>query len=385
MVAALLLAACGNGPETFELRGQAMGTAWSVRVVAPPDGSGVDLEPLRERVVERLEDMENVFSTWRPDSEVSRFNAHAGEAWFAVSPVFLEVLVEAVRVSELTGGAFDPTVGPLVELWGFGAAGEAGWISPDEADMEASGETGSMAQGAAGPMSRGETGGVASREADVVASREAGGLPERAAGWPPPQEAVELLLHSTGFSHLQLRETPPAVRRARPGVRLDFSAIAKGYAVDEIWGLLSEAGLSDYLVEIGGEVRARGARADGQAWSIGIESPDGSGVTVAVPLRDAAIATSGDYRNYLEHEGERYSHVLDPRTGWPVSHGLTSVTVIASSASTADALATALLVLGPETGFQLAVDHGLAARLVVRTEEGLKVLPTPAYEAGFRR
>ena len=361
LAAAHFLAGCGASPETFELRGQAMGTAWSIRVVAPADGSGVALEPLRERVTARLEDMENVFSTWRPESEVSRFNAYPGQDWFPVSPVFLDVLKRAVEVSELSDGAFDPTIGPLVELWGFGASGEAGRNSAGEADRGTSGE--------AGQISRSEPGALAEREV----------------GRPPSQETVERLLGSTGYSHLQLRETHPAMRRMRPGVQLDFSAIAKGYAVDEVWGLLSEAGLSDYLVEIGGEVRTRGARADGQAWSIGIESPDRTGVTEAVPLRDAAIATSGDYRNYFEHGGRRYSHVLDPRTGWPVAHGLTSVTVIASSAATADALATALLVLGPETGLQLAVDHGMAVRLVVRTAEGLNVLPTPAYEAGFGR
>ena len=325
LAAALILAGCGKSPETFELRGQAMGTTWSIRVIAPADGSGVALEPLRERVTARLEEFENVFSTWRPDSEVSRFNAREGEEWFAVSPLFLDVLEEAVRVSELTGGAFDVTAGPLVELWGFGS------------------------------------GGAAER------------IPDRA--------ALDRLLPATGGEHLQWRESPPAVRRTRPGMQLDFSAIAKGYAADEICDLLFEAGLSDYLVEIGGEVSARGMRADGQAWSIGIESPDRTGVTEAVPLWDAAIATSGDYRNYFEHDGRRYSHVLDPRTGWPVHHGLTSVTVIASSAATADALATALLVLGPETGLQLAVDHGMAARLAVRTEDGLTVLRTPAFEA----
>ena len=356
LTAAHFLAGCGTGSGTFELRGQAMGTTWSIRVVAPTDGSDVALEPLRERVMTRLEDLENVFSTWRPDSEVSRFNAYPGQDWFPISPVFLEVLKQAIEVSELSGGAFDPTVGPLVELWGFGASSEAGGISAGQADPGASGEAGQM------PRS------------------EPGRLPGREAGRLPPQETVERLLGSTGSSHLQLRDMPPAVRRNRPDVQLDFSAIAKGYAVDEVWGLLSDAGLSDYLVEIGGEVRTRGMRADGRAWSIGIESPDRTGVTEAVPLRDAAIATSGDYRNFFEHEAERYSHVLDPRTGWPVSHGLTSVTVIASSATMADALATALLVLGPDTGLKLAVDHGMAARLVSRTANGLTVLRTPAFE-----
>ena len=377
LAAALVLTGCVNSPETFELRGQAMGTTWSIRVVAPADGSGVTLEPLRERVMARLEHVETVFSTWRPESEVSRFNAYSGQDWFPVSPVFLDVLKQAMEVSELSGGAFDVTVGTLVELWGFGASGGTGWTSPGEAYLEPPGDSGRIAIGDASAVPGGDEG--------RMLRGDAGGMPSGNAARPPSREDVERLLSVTGFSHLQLRETPPAVRRLRPGVQLDFSGVAKGYAVDEVWDLLSEADLSDYLVEIGGEVRTRGTRADGRAWSIGIESPDRTGVTEAVPLRDAAIATSGDYRNYFEHEGERYSHVLDPRVGWPVSHGLASVTVIASSAATADALATALLVLGPDTGLQLAVDQGMAVRLVVSTAEGLKVLLTPAYEAGFQR
>ena len=330
-----MLAGCGTGAETFELRGQTMGTTYSIRVVAPADGSPVPLEPLQHRVAMRLEDLENVFSTWRPDSEVSRFNAHAGEEWFAVSPAFLEVLNEAGGVSELTGGAFDVTAGPLVELWGFGAVGDAG----------------------------------------PVPGGTAAGIPDR--------EMVDRLLAATGFAYLRWRESPPAVRRNRPGVQLDFSAIAKGYAVDEVWGLLSEAGLSDYLVEIGGELRTRGLRADGRAWSIGIESADRTGVTEAVPLRDIAIATSGDYRNFFEYEGRRYSHVLDPRTGRPVSHELTAVSVISTTTVKADALATALLVLGPETGLELAEQEQIATRLVVRSTDGLTVLRTPAFEAAL--
>ena len=302
-----------------------MGTSYSVRIVVPADAPAVSLELLRQRVAARLEDLENVFSTYRPDSEVSRFNTYPGQAWFGVSPEFLDVLELAATVSQLTDGAFDATIGPLVEVWGFGA-GEA---------------------------------------------------PRRI----PDSEVLDRLLSDAGFEYLQSRESPPAVRRTRPGVQLDFSAIAKGYAVDRIWELLSEAGLAAYLVDVGGEVRTRGRRADGRDWSIGIENPDGSGVAEAVPLRDAAIATSGDYRNFFEYEGQRYSHVLDPRTGWPVSHELTAVSVISTTTVMADALATALLVLGPETGLELAEHEQIAARMVVRSTDGLTILRTPAFEA----
>lgn len=327
LAATLILGSCGGEPDTLELRGQTMGTSYSVRIVAPADASAVSLVLLRQRVAARLEDLENVFSTYRPDSEVSRFNAHPGQEWFGVSPEFLDVLEQAVTVSQLTDGAFDATIGPLVELWGFGA----------------------------------------------------GDAPRRI----PDREVLEQLLSDAGFEFLQFRDSPPTVRRTRPGVQLDFSAIAKGYAVDRVWELLSEAGLAAYLVDVGGEVRTRGRRADGRDWSIGVENPDGSGVAEAVPLRNAAIATSGDYRNFFEYEGRRYSHVLDPRSGWPVSHELTAVSVISTTTVMADALATALLVLGPETGLELAEREQIAARLAVRSTDGLTVLRTPAFEAAL--
>ena len=324
---ALTVAACAPEPATLELRGNAMGTGYSIRIVAPNSGSTLPLDPLRDRIAAHLEDLEDRFSTYRQDSEVSRFNAYPGQDWFSVSPVFLEVLRQGIAISQLSDGAFDMTVGPLVELRGFAAGDRTGLI--------------------------------------------------------PPRHAIEALLAATGFAYLEMRDTPPAVRRTRPGVQLDLSGIAKGYAVDELSRLLGEAGFSAYMVEIGGEVRSRGHRADGEDWAVGIEDPDGAGTTATVPLRDAAIATSGDYRNYFEYEGQRYSHTLDPRTARPITHSLASVSVISSTAATADALATALLVMGPAAGLELAVRENIAARLVLRTADGLQVLHTPAYEAGF--
>ena len=325
MAVTLMLAACGNEPATLDMRGRTMGTSYSVRIVAPADAPPVAPEALRQRVAARLKELENIFSTYRPDSEVSRFNAHPGLEWFGVSPDFLAVLEQSVSMGRITGGAFDATVGPLVELWGFGAGDASGRV-------------------------------------------------------PDPEE-VERLLRATGSGYLQWRESPPSVRRTRPDVRLDFSAIAKGYAVDRIWELLSEAGLDAYLLEVGGEVRARGRRADGRDWSIGIENPDGSGVAEAVPLRDAAIATSGDYRNFFEHGGRRYSHVIDPRAGWPVAHDLASVTVVSPTAARADALATALLVLGPVAGMEMAEREKIAALLAVRADDGPEVTRSSAYQA----
>lgn len=322
-----MLCACSTEPDTLELTGYTMGTGYSVRVVRPDDPAPLDA--LAARIAERLEALDGRFSTYRETSEVSRFNAHIGDAWFEISPELLDVLMRGVAVSELSDGAFDMTVGPLVELWGFGAS------DPPEA--------------------------------------------------VPPQARIDSLLQATGSEYLQIRVSPPALRRTRHGVSLDLSAIAKGFAVDDIWDLLDGAGLTAYMVEVGGEVRTRGVRADGGAWVIGIENPlmgeAGGAIQDTVRLRDAAIATSGDYRNYFEHEGNRYSHTLDPRTGWPVSHGLTAVSVIAERATDADALATALMVLGPELGLQLATRERIAARLMVRDGDKLEVLQTPEYGA----
>ena len=163
---------------------------------------------------------------------------------------------------------------------------------------------------------------------------------------------------------------------------VDLSAIAKGFAVDEIARLLDGRHIQSYLVEIGGELRARGSKADGSPWKVAIEQPKPGERSVQniVVLRNLAIATSGDYRNYVEEDGKRYSHTINPRTGRPIAHGLASVTVIADSAMGADALATAIMVMGPEEGYQLAVDEALAVQLIVRSGDQFRVLATPRFE-----
>ena len=324
------LSACSAETDTLTLSGLTMGTGYSVRIVRPADSPPLD--PLAARIAERLEALDAQFSTYQESSEISRFNAHPGEGWFAISADSMNLLRSGLAIGRLSDGAFDMTVGPLVELWGFGTSG-----SPE---------------------------GV------------------------PPQADIDALLESTGLEYLEVRTSPPAVRRTRAGVRLDLSAIAKGFAVDEIWAMLGSADLSAYMVEVGGEVRTRGMRADGGDWMIGIENPliDTSGNAPApiqdvIALRDRAIATSGDYRNYFEHGGQRYSHTLDPRTGWPVSNGVAAVTVISQRATDADAFATALMVLGPDLGLQLSERENIAAQLLLRTDTGVEVVRTPAYEA----
>ena len=326
-LAIAIVTGCSDKHGMLELSGYTMGTSYSVKAVR--SNASISLEPLDNRIAVRLEELENLFSTYRKTSEISQFNTYVGNEWFEIPPAFLTVLMRGIDISELSDGAFDITVGPLVELWGFGASNSINMV--------------------------------------------------------PTQAEIDSMLKVTGFNYVEVRSSPPAVRRTRPGVKLDLSSIAKGFAVDEISALLDGFSLTSYMVEIGGEVRARGMRADGSHWLIGIENPTSkNGITDRVQdvvyLRDAAIATSGDYRNYFEYEGNRYSHTLDPRTGWPVSHDLISVSVIEQSAMNADAFATTLMALGPELGLQLATRENIAALLILRIDEEFKILQSPAYK-----
>ncbi|MGB0723372.1 MAG: FAD:protein FMN transferase [Gammaproteobacteria bacterium] len=326
LLAAVLLSACGPAPAPHtvtELSGATMGTTYSVKVVDLP--GSVDVDSLRSDVDGVLRDINAMMSTYDPASELSRFNTHAGNDWFAVSPEVVEVIMEARRVSELSGGRFDVTVGPLVELWGFGA--------PD---------TGNAV---------------------------------------PSDQAVRDARARVGFEKLDVRMQPPGLRKTEPGLHVDLSAIAKGYAVDRVSALLASRGLAHHLVEIGGELRGRGMSHRAVPWRIGVERPDATGRSVyaAVNLADRGMATSGDYRNFFEREGQRYSHTMDPRTGRPVRSGLASVTVVADTCMSADALATALMALGPVDAFALAEQEGIAAFFIERTDTGFRDRATRAY------
>jgi thiamine biosynthesis lipoprotein len=284
---------------------------------------------LDREIRDTLTRIEALMSTWDPESELSRFNRSAGTDPFAVAPETVEVFRWAVTLGEESGGALDVTVSPIVEAWGFGAAAAA---SPPA----------------------------------------------------PGAEAIARLLEATGLRHLELDPDGKWVRKRRPDVQCDFSALAPGYAADRLGALLAERGLADFLVDVGGELVARGRNAGGAAWQIAIERP-GTGprrIARVVPLRDVAIATSGDYRNYREVNGARVSHVIDPRSGRPITHRLASVTVVDRLAVRADALATALMVLGPDEGLALARRLDLAALLMVRTDTGgFDEIMTPRFTA----
>ena len=303
-------------PARIVLSGPTMGTTWSVTLDARGHGRG-DLGPARAAIDGRLAKVNHLMSTWDPDSELSRFNRHASTEAFRLSPETLEVLGLAQEISEKTHGAFDVTVQPLVAAWGFGAGARAPGHGPEAAELEA-------------------------------------------------------IRQRVGFRLLELDPMAGTARKRRPDVECDLSAIAKGFAVDEVARALSVLGWADFLVEVGGEVRAHGRRPEGGAWRVGIERPDAEGrvVQTVVALADAVMATSGDYRSFYEEGGKRLTHIVDPRSGRPVGHSLASVSVVHREAVRADAWATALTVLGPEEGFTRAEAEGIAAYFLVRSEGG---------------
>jgi len=328
LVLGLALAACGTGGArhaSIELSGSTMGTTYSVKVVDPP--AQLQRDTLAALVEAELDGLLRKLSTYDPQSELSRFNHSRETDWVAASGEMVEVLAEARRVSELTGGAFDVTVGPLVDLWGFG------------------------------PVLTGDR-------------------------IPSDAEIAALRAH-VGFRHIEVRAAPPAIRKLDPDNRVDLSAIAKGYAVDRLALLLESRGISSYLVEIGGELRGRGHNPAGDHWRIGVERPASGERAVhdVITIDDAGVATSGDYRNFFEQDGQRYSHTIDPHTGRPVTHTLAAVTVISPRTMRADALATALMVMGPDAGYELADREGLAALFIVRSANGFVDRYTSAYNS----
>jgi len=313
-------------PGAAEFTGSSMGTIYSVKVAArdlPAESRGA----IQRAIAAQLDRVDRLMSTYRPESELSRFNRHVANVGFPAARETLEVFRVAREVSELSGGAFDVTVGPLVAAWGFGAT-------------------------------------------DRIPA-------------PPPAAELAQLRERVGFRRVAVDVAAGTLSKTRPGVVCDLSAIAKGYAVDRVVAALRELGHADFLVEVGGEVRAHGRRLDGGLWRVAIERPDAGrrDVHEVVPLSDIALATSGDYRNYYEVDGQRVSHTIDPRTGRPIEHALASVSVLHADAIHADALATALNVLGPEAGYALAEREGLAAYFLVRRKDGsFTSLETPAFE-----
>jgi len=327
----LVLGLVGCDSQRVErLAGRTMGTTYEVIVTRRP--RDLQRADLQKAVDEVFAEVDRHLSTWNPESEISRFNAGEGADWVPASAMLLGLLEATQAVSRETDGAFDITVAPIVQAWGFGAGATK-------------------------------------------------------AGSPPTDQELGRLRQSVGYLKLELREDPPALRKAEPLLHLDLDGVAPGLAVDLIATRLERFGLEHYLVELGGEVRARGRNRAGRPWRIAVEAPlPGERRPYAlVELDDRAVSTSGDYRDFREVDGRQVSHTIDPRSGRPVSHGLASVTVIHASAAEADAWATALMVLGFEQGLALAERRGLAALFIRRDEDGsLHEASTPEF-AAFRR
>ncbi len=321
----LLLAACGSGrlPQ-LELTGTALGTTFKVAIVDAPET--FDKALLEAQIVASLSTVDDLASTWRDDSELSKLNANPSTDWVLVSPALCEILDRALQVSAVTGGAFDATVGPLVNLWGFG---------PD------------------GPVTE-----------------------------PPSDDAIAGALVAVGHDKIEADCEANLVRKDVPELYVDLSGWAKGHAVDEIAGLLDDTGLENYLVEIGGEIRVKGHNRERLDWALAVEAPSTSERVpqAVVRVTNSSVATSGDYRNYFEYDGSYYSHTIDARTGRPVTHNLAAVTVITPSAAYADAMATALLVLGPEAGPELARELGIAAYFLVREAAEIREITTTEFD-----
>ena len=301
---------CGASSAYQQYRGEAMGTQVALTYA---DCAG----DVAAAVADELQRVDAQLSTWRPDSEVARFNASPAGDWFPVSAPVAALATEALGLSRRSDGAFDLTVAPLVQLWGFGPE------APEDALL-------------------------------------------------PSAEAIAGAMRRVGWQWLEARLEPPALRKRVEGLSVDFSAIGKGHGVDRVAERLAGLGCSSYLLDIGGEVRTQGQGPRGGPWRIGVESPDGSPLQRVLRLSGQSAATSGDYRNFRLLDGRRLSHAIDPRTGEPVSHALASVTVVAASAAQADGLATAIQVLGPDAGFSFARQEGVAVLLLVRGESGFE-------------
>jgi thiamine biosynthesis lipoprotein len=305
-----------SGKSEVLLQGRTMGTTYNIKVVSTLEQ--IEALKLQDKIDLALKQVNKEMSTYIPDSEISLFNqSNAGEV-FEISPGFTRVLKESIRLGELSEGKLDITVGPLVNLWGFG------------------------------PELR----------------------PEKV----PSESVIATTLARVGLNKLHL--VGNQLSKDISNLYVDLSTTAKGYGVDIVAELIEANGFSNYLVEIGGEMRLKGFKHTGELWAIAIEKPildhsgEHRGVQQIVIPKDNAVATAGDYRNYFEADGQRFSHIIDPATGKPINHNLVSVTVVHPSSMTADGLSTTLMVMGTEQGMAFAVKNNLAALFISKTEHG---------------
>lgn len=312
------LVSCSRGLPGTTISGETMGTTYHITLVNPPQE--IDTKALKDGIDAQLEQINRTFSTYQPDSELSRLNQAASGQWIAVSPELFFVIEMARQISEQSNGAYDVTVGPLVDLWGFGKS-------------------------------------------------------EVMAGIPPDQTALEHAKARVCYRCIELDKPNSSIRKTAD-IEIDLSSIAKGYAVDRIAETLEQRAIANYMVEIGGEVFTRGFNANQQPWQLGIESPqisfpalDNKSLQQVIAVSGKAVATSGDYRNFVMIDGKMHSHIIDPFSGHPVEHSPASVTVIAENCALADAWATAFTVLGAERSIEIANSTGIAAYFLSRNSD----------------
>nr|WP_242482157.1 FAD:protein FMN transferase [Thiocystis violacea] len=321
----LALLGCGQQPDpVLELGGPTMGTYYSVKVARAP--AGITADQLQPKVAAVLDAVVAEISTYDETSELSRLNRNPSTEWIPVSENLLAVIAEGQRIAKLTGGAFDITIGPLVNLWGFG--------------------------------------------------------PEAPHDGVPSEAEIRAAKMRVGWEKLELRASPPAVRKARGDLYIDLSALGEGYGADRVAAWLDAQGITDYMVAVAGAIRAKGLNAKREPWAIAIEQPmpDRRAVHRIIPISNRALSTSGDYRNFFEKDGKHYSHEIDPKTGAPVDRKLGSVTVIGAVGMVVDGWATALMVLGDQAGPALADAQGLAAYFIVRDGDGIRGFGSRSFE-----
>ncbi|WGE47812.1 FAD:protein FMN transferase [Actinobacillus equuli subsp. equuli] len=330
-MSAIFLTACNKAPEQITLQGKTMGTTYTVKYI--DDGKATDL-PSPEEVHNQLDNLlitvNNEMSTYQKSSQISHFNqlSQVGQA-VEIPSDFAKVVAEAMRLNKVTEGALDVTVGPLVNLWGFG--------------------------------------------------------PDKRLNKVPSAEQIAERAKSVGIEKLKLTTgEKPSLTKLVPNLYLDLSSIAKGFGVDKLAEHLESLGLANYLVEIGGELRGKGKNLQGVDWRIAIEQPtlaQGQAAQITVPLHNLGMATSGNYRNYFEDEqGNRLSHIINPKELRPVSHKLASITVFAPTTMTADGLSTGLFVLGPEKALEVAEREKLAVFLIIKNGEAFETKMSSEFE-----
>ncbi len=313
-------------PTVWVFKGKTMGTTYTVKVIPGGDPGEGPSNTAKSAIDTTLVDVNNKMSTYQSDSELSRFNANPTTDPVSISADLATVVDKALKLSALSQGAFDVTVGPLVNAWGFG---------PNKP------------------------------------------------GSPPSADVLATITPKVGYQKLSLDPKAPALAKAHAEMYVDLSAIAKGHGVDAVAAELEKLGHKRFMVEVGGEVRAKGLNASNQLWQIGVEKPDpqARAIQEIVALDNLAMATSGNYRNFYEENGKRISHTINPLTGQPVEHRLASVTVLDDNCANADGLATTLNVLGEKDGFELAVKHDIAALFIIKEPTGaFTEKATPAFE-----